>query len=682
MMFLKRSTLAITLSLLVNSASANEVNPSHESDDSSVTPPIVQVIPSETLFLKGNPVILPFLEDDEGKRRTGLRLIPAGIYHTSDEQQRSVWTVQNSNEEAIPILLMNSETEWTVTYTIPANSSASFASPAITDSLEHHLYIPRPAKGDKPARHRQIDTQLASNEVFTLPVSQQDESEVYSKGLSAWRKKDVLFGGASCASCHSPDGFDLAYFNFDRDTILRRAAPHLPDVEDQEAIADLIEYLRDEYQITEPKDPMNFRPFQPGGEVIVGENRYERDLEFGRYFQQKGYRFATHPVLSKEEALLQKDEWMSMDVRQIPIGIELPRWSEDGFHGEQHKSINDWLPLVPRFPKENNEAHWFALQDAYLKSPTDENFLAYYDAINHEFFRANKRRSDFAFTDHPFEGNGKIVGLEKFRSVQIATHLFRQEHLEAGKSFVERPPVIFDRIVQMKGRHERQTMNNPMWEVGDYFRKHNGKKANIEMPDTPEGLLDTFLPLDQAANQARVSWLTLGWLFDPALQKTGRAGSKMTINGAYLQRTFSNKRLLGPINDESERIGFPIHSLYIFTHKVLGKNFAEYVVACEPVCETDEFTIVSANFLSNRQALKNLPKNQPELRQTYIDYTLNVIRMLSYLIEDKVDRGESVSNDVRTKLLQAKQFVNVLQNENSHYTHDIELLERVREKLL
>lgn len=682
MKFLKRSTLALSLVLAVNTVAASTSTPFNHSQEPSNTSVSVQVIPTEALFLTGNPVILPFIADDDGKKRTGLRLLPAGVFQSTNGELRSVWTVQNSNTEAMPILLSNRETEWSITYTIPANSTATFASPVTTLSLEHHLYIQRPTGKNKPVRHRQIDTQIGIDEVFVLPAVSNDFPDVYQKGLAAWRKKDELFGGASCASCHSPDGFDLAYFNFDRATILRRTAPHLPNVEDQEAIADLIEYLREAYQISEPKDPLTFRPFQPGGEVITGENRYQKDLAFGQYFKEQGYRFSYQPVLSKDEALRQKDEWMSMDVRQIPIGIELPRWSEDGFHGEQHKSLNDWIPLVPRFPNQNNEAHWFALQDAYLQAPTDKNFLAYYDAINNEYFRANSKRSDFAFTDHPFKGNGKVLDLSKFRSVQIASHLFRQEHIQDGRAFLERAPVVFDRIMSTQGRHERQPMNNPMWEVGDFFRQHNGKKADIEMPDTPQGLLDTFLPLEQEANKARTSWLTLGWLFDPALQKTGRAGSRMTINGAYLQRTLSSRNLLGPVQDRSERIGYPIHSLYMFTHKVLGKNYADYVVACEPVCETEAFSIVSANFLSNQQALKNLPKEQPELRALYVDYTHNVIRMLAYLIEDKLDRSESVDVNVSTKLLEAKQFIEQLHEENPYFTHDIALIERVRARLM
>src|SRR6056297_983717 len=49
---------------------------------------------------------------------------------------------------------------------------------------------------------------------------------IISEGLEAWRKPGVIQQGAACANCHAPDALDLAYFNFDDNTLKRRAEPH------------------------------------------------------------------------------------------------------------------------------------------------------------------------------------------------------------------------------------------------------------------------------------------------------------------------------------------------------------------------------------------------------------------------------------------------------------------------
>src|ERR1700734_2288508 len=47
----------------------------------------------------------------------------------------------------------------------------------------------------------------------------------FSTGLEVWRQPDAR--GFACAFCHTPDGMEIASFNFDDENIHRRAVPHV-----------------------------------------------------------------------------------------------------------------------------------------------------------------------------------------------------------------------------------------------------------------------------------------------------------------------------------------------------------------------------------------------------------------------------------------------------------------------
>ena len=57
--------------------------------------------------------------------------------------------------------------------------------------------------------------------------------------LSVWRKLDQ--DGRACASCHSPDGIELAAFRFTDKDVLRRAAKHLPEIDQQAILLQLVQ---------------------------------------------------------------------------------------------------------------------------------------------------------------------------------------------------------------------------------------------------------------------------------------------------------------------------------------------------------------------------------------------------------------------------------------------------------
>lgn len=530
-------------------------------------------------------------------------------------------------------------------------------------------------------------------------VDQEDEetdTDVFSRGMAAWRKPDVIFKGAACANCHAPDGFDLAYFDFSREDIIRRAAPHLPDEADQIAVADLIEYVREQYQIVTPKDPRTFRPFQPTGAPLPGTNRFEKDKALGDYFKSYGYRFASVPVLSIEEANAQKEEWLAIDVRQVPIGFEMPLWSRDGFHGEQDVSMNDYLPSLPRLPKSGKEAEWYALQDAYIANPTDENFFNYYEAIDKDNIRITRKERNPQLTERAFKGSGSGLARAKFKGVQFASHLFRQEHMTAGQDRNARPINGFQRFNDNKV--VSNSLTSPFWSVGDFFRV-NDAEHELVMPTEapfPPGLKDTFLDFTDEARQIKTEWFVLGWLFDPSLTITccGNPGK----SGEYFHHALSLATELGALAHEGNyrdrkraRTGFPIHNAYIHTKKMIDANYAPYAInqiekhGCdiENCGEISSFDIKSKNFYSYGKAMRNLPDAElyPEQREMYVFNTLNTIRMTLYLIEDRIDTERKYSRDLKGKLYEAKRFMTAVNEENPHKSHDWALFNRVMEKL-
>ena len=519
-------------------------------------------------------------------------------------------------------------------------------------------------------------------------------NEVFARGLEAWRKPDVIFEGAACANCHSPDGFDLAYFDFSRDDIIRRAAPHLDSEEDMRAIADMIEYVRDYYGIAAPKDPRTFRPFQPGGGVLPGQDRFARDKALGEYFKARGFRFANTPVLSLEEARTQRDEWKQLDVRDIPIGIELPLWSLDGFHGEQQMSLNDWLPSLPRLPKAETLNQWYALQDAYIANPSDENFYNYYNAIDKDRIFLTRKENNLQLTEQPFTGSGNWLSSSKFKSVQFASHLFRQEYIDGAQTRETRPITGFALTAENK-IHKPGAVSNPMWTVGDFFRVKDGD-SEIQMPTQapfPEGLADTYLPYNQEAEKAKVEWFMLGWLFDPALTKTCCGNPAKT--GEYFHDALSRSKEIGALVTELGRApntSFPLHNTYIFTKKTIDKNYAPYAInqieryGCDldDCNQADSFNISSSNFFGYKKHVKNIPSatEHPAQREMYILNTLNTIRMLFYLAEERMDNNQGINHSrVLAKLNEASAFFGATADENPHYAHDIALKQRVIAKL-
>src|SRR2546423_6355107 len=107
------------------------------------------------------------------------------------------------------------------------------------------------------------------------PVAENERA--YQEGLEMWRRADL--GNNSCSFCHSFEGTELAVYNFDDETLRRRAEPHFGKAEAPKLV-EFIHAVRKRYGLTRLHDPMKDRPLQPGGQPLPGDTPQTRDLAF------------------------------------------------------------------------------------------------------------------------------------------------------------------------------------------------------------------------------------------------------------------------------------------------------------------------------------------------------------------------------------------------------------------
>jgi hypothetical protein len=325
-----------------------------------------------------------------------------------------------------------------------------------------------------------------------------------------WRKPDA--NGMACAHCHAPDGIDLALLKFDDAAIRRRAQPHL-DAITVEGVVKLINLVRKLNNITAPKDPLEFRPFQPGGQVLPGATFAERDYNYLLALRMSLPTLANGRIDTAEKAYKAKAELLAYNPRKHPIGIPFPRWAEDGFHGPQHATVNDWLPERPQVGKTPaDSAALFALHDAYISDPSPQNLWAIQNAYG-------KITQAAVFPDEvgrTLTDGAKSWSGTKQSAMMFGQHLLRMEHQGLDDS---------------AARLGLPIMNSPTNEAFDpFFGLGNfGNHSVIGPTDIPSGFLAGLRPESRtpegfgkmlSTEGLLVEWWVLGWTFTPALTHT------------------------------------------------------------------------------------------------------------------------------------------------------------------
>lgn len=377
---------------------------------------------------------------------------------------------------------------------MPAFSQAHLSD---ADIAAIYAYRSLPASADLPV----AEVYCLSRPEASWTPAQVDEA--YERGLKAWRTAGEV-DQAACSHCHAADPMDLAFIGYTDGAIYRRAFNHVtqPVVDD---VVDMVHALRAKYNITQPPDPIKFRPFQPGGEVLPGKTAQERDKSFGLELKKAVPTLMGAPIKDAASAHKAWEELAAVNLRTLKVGIPMNRYTEDIYNNDEadvpcadlhgcddHGSIADWITDVPVLTAASAVAVHKA-QDAYLANPTLETMKA--------VMLASPRDDVMWFK-------------QKFLSTQMANFMFRQQ---------AKGDTLLTKLGDTPFPVEKGYLFNSIWMMAANMRDfiHNvgaalpsgGGKFSVPK-DTLPGL--TRNNASEQLQRVIVPWFWLGFTFDPS----------------------------------------------------------------------------------------------------------------------------------------------------------------------
>jgi hypothetical protein len=429
------------------------------------------------------------------------------------------------------------------------------------------------------------------------PTTKQDDA--LKEGLKLWRKSGAINDGAACATCHSPDGIELAEYGFDDANIKRRAEPHLGGADADKLVA-YIHALRQKLGITKLRDPNTDRPLQPGGEVLPGKTAAERDLAFGQELRPLLPTLFGPRIETLKQAQQAEQEVLKLNPVNLKIGIPMNRLSEDYFHGTEHSSIAQWLPEVPPAIPAANLDSWYAAEDAYLADPTPQA-LANLIQLHRQYF-----------------GTARSLGLAamsafKFRALLVLQD--RMRHQKGSEPGAESQDVLATNTF------------NALWEVGETARDFKGKGLML-MGMQPDEQLKKLIgpPLEEQLSAMRAGWFWAGWLSDQGLFRT--SVDIKTRLGMWFSQSMSQD---GP---------YPIHDVYAATRQqAVLSNIPEAWTQSESSIRRRIWDY--AGLRSFGEYFTDIPKTEPN-KSLYLRFITNCFRMNLLLFRDDVKRTGTV----------------------------------------
>jgi hypothetical protein len=487
------------------------------------------------------------------------------------------------------------------------------------------------------------------------PLSEEALASALEVGLEAWR-----FAGTdgACAGCHAPDGYDLAKVGFSDEDIRRRALAHVDEVK-AEALVAFVHALRQKHGMTELLHPAKYRPEQPAFEALPHATpglavtdpaaQDERDEAFMHALTDElGLLWATGKVASLEDAKKARDELLAIDLGSLRIGIPFDHLSEDGWHGEEHRSIFEWYPAIPSAPAPGKEEAFYALADAYAADPSDERFWAFYDAID----SMTECAYDLSNGQDPEFYQPACDWMRfKMKSLQVQQHMLR-------RSTTSYPDVLAD---QPAGTTPVEALDlvihrSPIWEAGDLIRvaplQRPPQTACFSQPNFPCTLLpakiDATVHEVPTYEEARIkqgevfqqSWFVMSWLRDPALLY--QSHNFATFIGDYLES------VLLPHYD--------IHHAFIFARMAASKSASAAWMNAGGFREGTG-KIASVRTFSFKQVRNNFsppPADDPR-RAAHERMFANFARMWIYLVEDDLQATGEIFD--RPEVLRAVRFM-------------------------
>ncbi len=463
------------------------------------------------------------------------------------------------------------------------------------------------------------------------PAAGLPNDQVIANGMVAWRTLDA--DGNTCASCHTPDGIDLAYPAYSRVDILRRANEHV-DTISAEAIADMIEVLRDDYGWVPTVDPREYRPFQPGGSILPGATAIARDEAFGDQLVSMGLLIAVGEIDDLAAAQQARDELLAVNMWSLPVGVPFDRFSEDPFFGEEHRAINDWVPAVGHIPLVGNAAQWWALQDEYVADPGQAQLLNLLDAVVDADGPVQLNYDDLRGGIAQFEA-------ERYRSMMVLGHEQRREM--SGL-----PPRGADDI--------RPYPTAAIWHVGAMAYEtwtcdpvHGG-----DLEDCMQFPPDSIAPgqFFEQMNMLSLGWRFAGWLMNQHLQDV--PGEASPLSGHYLGLQL--KHAAYPSHHAFMRVMRSVRTFWGADQSWRGQRF--YSTPQLPTTSAFADLVFMDNFMAEGgvggQELIFAPA-AGQHRDNYIRFVANMYKMLLLLLEDEIaTTGQVYDRDTLVEMLRAQ----------------------------
>lgn len=389
-----------------------------------------------------------------------------------------------------------------------------------------------------------IDTRIAPKPSVGL-FDETSYASAMRDGLLAWRTPGER---GACNACHSPDALDLATFDYPNSAVLRRAVGQGLPAKSALAIVKMINAQRWRHGIQTFCRSKSFIPLQPVGTPINGATGFAKDLGLYNGLLAKHIDLKSGPI-DQASATIFINAISSLNTLNIPIAISLNAWTEDSFHGDDHKSTAEWLPEIPIEPQANTDARdtWLRLENAYIETPTDDVFWKMVDGV--AILKAAR------FTTG---GVSERLAREKYKSVLLFQHMLRTGKLQVADLTKTNNLDRFSiwetaQIVDVMGRgcSDNGTDLNPFpcWNYPESFYKKMGTDRDTLLKDVLK---------------IRLPWLIAGWMTDPGLQLTegGDAQIKHLHDALekHLNTYFPNDQIYNQL---------PIHDLYFSATRLM-----------------------------------------------------------------------------------------------------------------
>ncbi len=401
--------------------------------------------------------------------------------------------------------------------------------------------------------------------------------------LKLWRDDTLSkHPKGACSGCHGPNFFDLARIGTTEADILRRATNDGATAAEAAALAQAVKDLR-QSQGLPTQNARSFRPFQPGGAVLLpnlndGWNlaAVKRDIAFAQNVAKLLPTLTgTTRIASVAQAQKARDEMLDIakgtnhgganpsliQLRDLPVGIDFPRWSADKFHDAKAEgTFNDWIADVAFVPLPERKAEWEALQSKYLANPSSENFWTMYAAVD-SMLKLATPLGPCKASDVSRCSTARYTLKVKFRTTLIGQHLLRMDALGRRHEFVDGPLAFsyldenpaFNAVAKEKWNN-RSFLPSDFWLMGSVFGrvslKVDGLGPNGTLGDVATALglpafvvdsIDTNRDPSLERQDIQKSWMWMGFTMEPSFARMEPSFS--TKVGEYMVGALDDGRL-------------------------------------------------------------------------------------------------------------------------------------------